>query len=110
MTAVHSRLLYGAQIWADSIIGMRKSEVLLTQSQRCAALRVARCFRSVSDMAALVLARMPPAYLLAKERMLISEFKKLKAIHSTLELRRDTIQQWQIALATVADHIRRLGL
>lgn len=95
MTVVHSRLLYGAQVWADSISGTRKSETLLTQSQRCAALRVTRCFRTVSDMAALVLARMPPAYLLANERMLIANFKKSKTAFIKSELRRETIRQWQ---------------
>lgn len=56
MSVVHSRLLYGAQVWADSARAVAKSENALLQTQRAAALRVARCYRTVSDMAALVLA------------------------------------------------------
>lgn len=39
-------------------------------------MRLARCYRTVSDMAALVLATMPSAYLLADERRHISLRKK----------------------------------
>lgn len=68
MSVVHSRLLYGAAVWADSIGGVKKAEGSLQQAQRIAALRVARCYRTVSDVAALVLARIPPISLLAQER------------------------------------------
>lgn len=41
---------------------------MLSQTQRVAALRVTRCYCSVSDMAALFLAAMPPAHILAEDR------------------------------------------
>lgn len=42
-SVVNSRLLYGAQVWVKNITGKQKSEAQLTQTQRCAALRVIRC-------------------------------------------------------------------
>jgi len=45
-----------------------KYKNMMLQSQRCAALRVSKCYRTVSDMAALVLAKMPPVYLQAVVR------------------------------------------
>jgi len=68
MSVVQSRLLYGAEIWAEPVLGVQKTRNLLSQAQRCAALRVARCYRSVSDMASLVLAKMPPVFLLTVGR------------------------------------------
>jgi len=67
MSVVHSRLLYGAEVGADSVLEVQKSKnsLLQAQAQRCSALRVARCYRTVSDMASLVLARMPPVSLVA---------------------------------------------
>lgn len=52
MSVVHSRLLYGAVIWSGWSMETQKSRNLLLQAQRGAALRVARCYRTVSDMAA----------------------------------------------------------
>jgi len=63
MSVIHSRLLYGAAVWADEVQHVAKYKHMMLQSQRCAALRVARCYRTVADMAALVLARMPPVTL-----------------------------------------------
>ncbi|KAF0759711.1 Reverse transcriptase domain-containing protein [Aphis craccivora] len=63
MSVVMSRLLYGAEIWAEPVLSLLRTCNTLLQAQRCAALRVARCYRTVSDMASLVLAKMPPASL-----------------------------------------------
>jgi hypothetical protein len=96
MSVVHSRLLYGAEVWADEVCKTKKAVGLLMQSQRCAALRVARCYRSVSDAAALVLARMPPAHLLALERKRVSEWRSNN--HGPVPraaMTRVTIEQWQ---------------
>jgi len=71
MSVIHSRLLYGAPIWSERVLGIQKSSDLLLQAQRCAALRVAWCYRTVSCMASLVLARMPPATLQAEGRRMI---------------------------------------
>jgi len=43
MSVVHSRLLYGAEVWADSSTKIQKSSNALLQAQRCAALKAARC-------------------------------------------------------------------
>ncbi|XP_060881199.1 uncharacterized protein LOC132952785 [Metopolophium dirhodum] len=80
MSVVHSRLRYGAAVWADEVRHVAKYSNLMLQSQRCAALRVARCFRSVSDMAALVLARMPPATLQATARKRATALKSEGAV------------------------------
>jgi len=44
MSVVHSRLLYGTQVWAESIRGVKKAENSLLQAQRVCALRVSRCY------------------------------------------------------------------
>lgn len=54
MSVVHSKLLFGAAIWATTAAKTARNRSVLTQTQRTAALRVARCYRTVSDMAALV--------------------------------------------------------
>lgn len=72
----------------------KKPESLLTQYQRCGALRVARCHKTASGMAALVLARMPPAYLQAVERKSIAVIKKIGAVYSKPEQHRETIRRW----------------
>lgn len=95
MIVVHSRLLYGAQVWADSVAGTGKPKKLLMQAQRCAALRVARCYRTVSYMISLVLARMPPAHILALERQEIGDSKRTGVVVSESEHRKMTILRWQ---------------
>lgn len=81
MSVVHNRLLYSAQIWAESMNKYEKTKNLVTQSQRCAALIVAPYYRTVYDMAALALASMPPAFLLAKERKRNADRMKTEPTH-----------------------------
>lgn len=95
MSVVHSWLLYGAQVWADSAYGTEKAKSLLLQAQRCAALRVARCYRSMSDMAELLLAQMLTAPFLALERKTFAESKKAGSPSTKSDLRRETIRKWQ---------------
>ncbi|KAL4082654.1 hypothetical protein QTP88_029715 [Uroleucon formosanum] len=95
MSVVHSRLLYGAQVWANAIKDVEKPKNLLLQAQRCAALKVARCYRTASDMVSTLLARMPPAPLLAIERARSAELRKSGTPHTKAELRREVIRQWQ---------------
>jgi len=95
MSVVQSRLLYGASVWADSVRGVRKPEEALLQAQRTAALRVARCYRTVSDMAALVLAKMPPAPLLAVSKKFMAKAKKSGNAISKAEADREVVRQWQ---------------
>jgi len=55
-------------IWSERVLETQKRKNLLLQAQRGAALRIARCYHTLSDMTALVLARMPPAFLQAASR------------------------------------------
>jgi len=96
MSVVHSRLLYGAQIWTDTVSGVKKAENSLLMAQRVAALRVVRRYRTVSDMAALVLARMPPISLLALERKRVGESRKSGVLVTKSVVRDETIRQWQV--------------
>lgn len=98
MSVVNSKLLYAPPIWATTVAKTERNRTALTQVQRLAAIRVARCYRSVSDMAALVLARMIPAHLLASERCRITEQSRTtnlsRAAVKTQE-RRLTMREWQ---------------
>lgn len=67
-TVVNNKLLYAAPIWSSAASGTERNRGALSQAQRVVALRVTRCYRTVSDMAALCLAAMIPAHLLADER------------------------------------------
>jgi len=95
MSVVHSRLLYGAPVWAESVQGVKKSEEALLKAQRIAALRVARCYRTVSDMASLVLAKMPPVSLLALSRKKMVESRKSGNVLSKTEATKEVIAKWQ---------------
>lgn len=95
MSVVHSRLLYGAAVWADEVQHAAKFRNLMLQSQRCAALRVARCYRTVSDMAALVLARMPPVTLQAVARKRATALRQEGAVLTTQQKEESIIGQWQ---------------
>ena len=66
-TVVHSKLLYGAPVWASEI----KNQAILkrlSSAQKGVALRVISAYRTVSTSAVLVLASVPPIDLLARER------------------------------------------
>ncbi|XP_060873837.1 uncharacterized protein LOC132947549 [Metopolophium dirhodum] len=74
---------------------VKKSEEALLKAQKTAAHRVTRCYRTVSDMASLVLAKMPPAFLLATSRKKMAESKKSGNVLSKTEATREVIGQWQ---------------
>ncbi|CAI6371752.1 unnamed protein product [Macrosiphum euphorbiae] len=80
MSVVHSRLLYGAEVWSECVLETQKTKNVLLQAQRCAALRVARCYHTVSGLASLVLARMPPVVLQAIGRKRRAEVRKSGAM------------------------------
>lgn len=96
MSVVHIRLLYGAQVWADKIKEVQKSRNTFEQAQRYAALRVARCYRTVSYMVALFLVRMPLIFLLALGKKRIANLKKSRTAICKLEVHIETIRQWQV--------------
>jgi len=110
MSVVHSRLLYGAAIWSERVLETQRNRNLLLQAQRGAALRVARCYRTVSDMAALVLARMPPAFLQATSRRDAVAVKRAGARPTKSEMIAGIVRQWQALWETTtkAEWTRRL--
>jgi len=110
MSVVHSRLLYGAVIWSERVLETQKSKNLLLQAQRVAALRVARCYRTVSDMASLVLARMPPVTLQAASRRRTAMAKRTGATPTKWETTAETVRQWQVLwdATTKAEWTKRL--
>jgi len=79
----------------DPVQHVAKYRNMMLQSQRCAALRVARCYRTVSDKAALVLARMPPVTLQAVVRKRATALRYEGAILTAQQKEDDTIGQWQ---------------
>ncbi|KAE9542273.1 hypothetical protein AGLY_003400 [Aphis glycines] len=95
MSVVHSRLLYGAAVWSESALKTQKNKNMLLQAQRCAAFKVARCYRTVSDMASLVLARMPPAFLQADNRRNVVAAKTTGAVLLKRETTARMISSWQ---------------
>ena len=66
-SVVHSKILYGAEIWAEAIdkVGAKRR---LAAVQRRSALRVTSAYRTVSEEAALVLASTPPIDLLIRKK------------------------------------------
>nr|CAH7755101.1 unnamed protein product [Callosobruchus chinensis] len=84
MSVVHSIMLYGAEIWADALI-VQKYRNCLSSVQRTAALRVARAYRTVSEIAVLVV---------AERKMLYHKRKRGEVISST-QVRSITLEKWQ---------------
>lgn len=95
MSAVQSVLLYGAEVWADSL----KKEIYrkrLAQVQRRAAMRVAAAYRTVSEAAVLVIAGCIPVELLAAERKSIYDKKAENGgARARADERSRTIERWQ---------------
>lgn len=95
MSSTQSVLLYGAEVWADSL----KKEMYrkrLSQVQRRGALRVASAYRTVSEAAILVIAGCIPIHLLAKERKAIFLRKaEVGREIASMEERFRTIESWQ---------------
>lgn len=65
---LHSIALYGAPVWAEAMREDGQIKMLMHQAQRTMAIRVARCYRTVSYRAATTLAGIPPIELLAEAR------------------------------------------
>jgi len=62
--------------WALTAVKAAQNRTAFSQAKKIAAIRVARCYRNISDMAAQVLTRMPSVHLLAKERRRVEERKQ----------------------------------
>ena len=67
MSTTRFFLLYGAEIWADSLDREYRKK-MLGKIQRTAALRISSAYRTVSEEAVLVISGTIPIDLLAKER------------------------------------------
>uniref|UniRef100_A0A2S2PDN3 Reverse transcriptase domain-containing protein n=1 Tax=Schizaphis graminum TaxID=13262 RepID=A0A2S2PDN3_SCHGA len=94
MSVVRGRLLYGATVWSESASRTQKNKNTLFQAQGCATLKVARCYRTVSNMASLVLARMTPAFLQAEGRRKFTAAKATRVVPNKRELTAETISSW----------------
>lgn len=95
MEVNNSILLYGCEMWADTLKVKRRAKTLLAV-QRTAALRVASAYRTVSGHAILLIAGMIPIDLLALERKKIYDLQRNNAEPSDIDaVRRNTIVQWQ---------------
>lgn len=62
---IESVVLYAAPVWVDTMSDSRKLKAILRRVQRVYALRVMCAYRTVSGIAACLLARLPPLELLA---------------------------------------------
>lgn len=98
-SAVHSQLLYGAEIWTKAMdtLDLRRK---IKGVQRRSVLRVISAYRTVSDTAALVLASTPPIELLTKERQEIYlENRDVTNQNSRSEIKRGArerlVRRWQ---------------
>lgn len=78
-SVTQSKLLYAAPVWGLGATTTAKNRNSLIRAQRLSALRIARCYRTVSDAAALVVADMIPADLIARERALVAKRLQTKA-------------------------------
>ncbi|XP_011146017.1 uncharacterized protein LOC105187112 [Harpegnathos saltator] len=59
---LNSVSLYGAPIWAEALAASHPLQALLRRVHRSLAVRVARCYRTVSHVAVTALAGMPPGH------------------------------------------------
>lgn len=95
LTTVQSVLLYGSEIWADSLKAEYRRKAL-GAVQRTAALRAVSAYRTVSEAAVLVIGSSIPIGLLATERKKRWDQKHwTEGRLTTRELRGQSIEQWQ---------------
>lgn len=103
---VSSRLLYAAPVWAARATQFECNKSAMHRAQRLSALRVARCYRTVSGAAALVLAGFPPADLLALERIknfwsrMEGNIDPEEAVRRLQYARNETLARWQYRWST----------
>ena len=95
MATAHSILLYGAEIWADSL-KTKKYGKTMTMVQRQGALRIACSYRTVSAQAVLVVAGVIPVDLLAFERKRIyGSSADIGRKNAAIAEREMTMENWQ---------------
>lgn len=75
---VHSVLLYGAPVWSERFAASRLAQAPIRRLQKSIALRVIRGYKTIAYEAAILLARIPPLYLMAaKYRRSYEKYKEL---------------------------------
>lgn len=96
LEVVHSVLLYGAEIWAQTL-RQKTYRRKLASVQRRGALRVTCAYRTVSEAAVLVIAGAPPIDLLATERARLYNLKRgdLNRSEAREIARKETLEEWQ---------------
>lgn len=95
MEASNSILLYGCEIWADTLKVKQRAKALMTV-QRRNALRITSAYRTVSESAVMVIAGMIPIDIYAQERKKIWELKLRHSEPSAVEAAKDeTLTLWQ---------------
>lgn len=95
MNVAQSIMLYGAEIWAESLLKECYRKHMSTV-QRRGALRISCSYRTVSESAALVVAGVIPIELLAQEKRRISMIEQDERTPEVLtQLRDDTLKRWQ---------------
>lgn len=104
ISVMDSKLLYAASIWASVAAKTASNKEAMTQTQRTAAIRIIRGYRTVSDMAALFLAKMPPAYLMTEERVRIASARTALPASRLSSIVADerviALQRWQVVWQT----------
>lgn len=114
-SVVSAKLLYAAPVWVERAVKFDVNRKALDRSLRLAAIRVTRCYRTVSTAAALVLAGLPPGDLLAQERLSMRRWRMANPDQGQTPLNRNirevTLQEWQsrwTAETEVASWTRRV--
>jgi len=96
-SVVHSVLLYGAPSWAHTLDVAPGNVKLLNRSQRKVLLRKTCAYRTVSEAATNVLAGIPPADLLAREREVEYVRRRSNSVGATANTVASfrTLAEWQ---------------
>lgn len=96
METCTSILLYGSEIWANTLRTKSRAKVLLSV-QRTAALRVTSAYRTASESAVLVIAGMTPIDLQALERSKLWSLKQENQRDTTsiTAAKQETLEAWQ---------------
>lgn len=94
VSVVHSVLLYGAPIWADSLTYSKPCTEVMIRTQRRAALRKACAYQTVYNDAINVITTLPPIDLLAKERKISYENLRTTPTGNSSP-RRATLEEWK---------------
>jgi hypothetical protein len=105
---MRSRLLYGAPIWAASLLTNRRSLLLVRRLHRTVAIRTARAYRTVSATAASLLAGFPPFELEALRCREIYQHTRAPSGgvdeaargDAAVRARRTLLDSWRAGLAT----------